>query len=200
MLELWQDRSPEEKLQDPKKNEDKNNDATNDVTNKVCDAPILSIDDSCDSWVIDSGASFHTTTHRDVLENYVTGSDEKVYLADGESLDIIGMSDVSLKMHNGSVWKIQKVRHVPSLMRNLISVGQLDDEGHSVVFNNRGWKVTKGAMVIARGNKTRTLYVNSSCRSTITVANAAVSFDLWYYRLGHISEKGMKILHSDGKL
>ena len=27
-----------------------------------------------------------------------------------------------------------------------------------------------------------------------------MSSDLWHYRLGHISEKGMKILHSDGKL
>ena len=85
-------------------------------------------------------------------------------------------------------------------MKNLISIRQLDDEGHNVVFNNRGWKVTKGAMVIARGNKTGTLYVNFSCRSTIVVADAAVSSKLWHYILGHMSEKGMKILYSDGKL
>ena len=150
--------------------------------------------------MIDSGASFHTTEHYDVLENYVVGSHDKVYLVDGEPLDIIRMGDVSLKMPNGLVWKIQKVRHVPSLMRNLISVGQLDDEGHNVVFNNGGWKVTKGALVIARGNKIGTLFVNSNCRSTITVANAAVSSNLWHYRLGHMSEKWMKMFHSDGKL
>ena len=65
-------------------------------------------------------------------------------------------------------------------MRNLILVGQLDDEGHNVVFCNRGWKVTKGAMMVARGKKTRTLYVNSSCRSTIVVADNRVSSDLWH--------------------
>ena len=37
--------------------------------------------------MIDSGASFHTTA----LENYVTGSHGKVYLADGEPLDIVEM-------------------------------------------------------------------------------------------------------------
>ena len=78
-------------------------------------------------------------------------------------------------------------------MRNLISVGQLDDEGHNGVFNNGGWKVTKGAIVVARGNKTGTLYVNSSCKSRIAVADNSVSSDLWHYRLGHISEKGMKM-------
>ena len=88
--------------------------------------------------MIDLGASFHTTAHRDVLENYVTKSHGKVYLVDGEPLDIIGMGDVSLKMSNGSVWKIHREKHVLGLMRNLISVGQLDNEGHNVVFNNGG--------------------------------------------------------------
>ena len=69
-----------------------------------------------------------------------------------------------------------------------------------MVFNNESWKVTKGTMVVARGTKTRTLYVNSSCRSIMTVADDSVSSDLWHYRLGHMSEKEMKMLHSDGKL
>ena len=121
-----------------RKNEDKNNDVANAVTSKVRDALILSIDDSCDSWVLDSSASFHTTSQREAMENYVAGNHGKVYLANGEPLDIIGMGDVSLKIPNGLVWKIQKVRQVPGLMRNLISIGQLDDEGHNVVFNNGG--------------------------------------------------------------
>ena len=104
----------------------------------------MSVDDSYDSWVIDSGSSFYTIEHSDVLENYVVGSHRKVYLADGKPLHIIGIGDVSLKMPNWSVWRIQKVRHVLGLMSNLILIRQLDDEGHNVVFNNEGWKVTKG--------------------------------------------------------
>ena len=184
----------------PRKNKDKNNDVANAVTDEVRDALILSVDDSYDSWVLDLDASFHTTSQCDVLENYVAGNHGKVYLDDGEPLDIIGMRDVNLKMSNGSVWKIQKVRHVLGLIRNLVSVGQLDDEGHNVVFNNGSWKVTKGAMVVTRGKKTRTLYVNSNCRSTIADTDDSVTSDLWHYKLGHMSEKGMKMLHSDGKL
>ena len=36
-----------------------------------------------------------THTILDFLENYIVGNHEKVYLADGEPLDIIGMRDVS---------------------------------------------------------------------------------------------------------
>ena len=72
-------------------------------------------------------------------------------------------------------------------MWNLILVGKLDDEGHNVVSENGGWKVTKVAMVVAQGKKTRTLHVNSSCKSLIAVADNSMSFDLWHYRLGHMS-------------
>ena len=41
----------------PRKNENKNNELANVVTDEVNDALILSVDDSCDSRVIDSGAS-----------------------------------------------------------------------------------------------------------------------------------------------
>ena len=69
-----------------------------------------------------------------------------------------------------------------------------------MVFNNASWKVTKGAMVVTRGKKTRTLYVNSSCKSIIVIVDNCVSSDLWHYRLCHMSEKGMKMLHADRKL
>ena len=86
----------------PRKNTDKN-DAANVVTDEVRDALILSVDDLYDSWVLDSGASFHTTSQRDLLENYVAGNHGKVYLADGEPLDVIGIRDARLKIPNGSV-------------------------------------------------------------------------------------------------
>ena len=101
----------------------------------------LFVDDICDSLVLDSGASFHTTSQRDLLENYVAGNRGNVYLADGEPSNNIRIRVVRSKMPNKSMWKIQKVRHMSGLMINLILVGQLDDEGHFAVFCNGGWKV-----------------------------------------------------------
>ena len=87
------------------------------------------------------------------MTNYVTNDFEKVYLANGQSLNIVGFGDVKIKQPNGSVWILQKVRHILELKKNLISIGQLDDCGHSIHFGSGEWKVTKRAMVIARGNK-----------------------------------------------
>ena len=82
---------------------------------------------------MDLGASFHTTPHREIIQNYVAGDFGKVYLADGSALDVVGIGDVRILLPNGSVWLLEKVRHIPNL-RNLISIGQLDDEGHAILF------------------------------------------------------------------
>ena len=117
-----------------------------------------------------------------------------------QPLDVVDMGDVRILLPNGSVWLLKKVRHIPELRRNLISVGQLDDEGHAILFVGGTWKVTKGVMVLARGKKTGTLYITSSPRDTIVVADVSTDTSLWYRRLGHMNEKGMKMLLSKGKL
>ena len=47
-----------------KKNED---DSANAVTEEIQDALLLAIDSPLDDWVLDSGASFHTTPHREII-------------------------------------------------------------------------------------------------------------------------------------
>ena len=53
---------------------------------------------------------------------------------------------------------------------------------------------------MARGKKTGILYMTSSPRDTIAVAEASTDTSLWHRRLSNISEKGMKMLLSRGKL
>ena len=103
------------------------------------------------------------------------------------------MGDVQILLPNGSVWLLEKVRHIPDLRRNLISVGQLDDEGHAILFVGGTWNVTKGARILDRGKKTGTLYMTLSPRDTIAVADASTDTSLW-------CDQGMKMLLSKGKL
>ncbi|KAE8686500.1 cytochrome P450 71A9-like [Hibiscus syriacus] len=134
------------------------------MTEETGDAMILSVNSPIESWILDSGASFHSTPCREIMENYVSGDFGKVHLADDETLKI------------------------------------LDGEGYSTTFSGCEWKITKGALVIARGKKTGTLYVTSNLENIIAVADADGKSNLWHQRLGHMSEKGMKTLLSKGKL
>ncbi|KAH9313082.1 hypothetical protein KI387_028117, partial [Taxus chinensis] len=73
-----------------------------------------------------------------------------VYLGDDEPCNITGKGDVHLKLQNGNPWVLKDVRHVPSLKRNLISIGKLGESGCVVTFTADSWKVTKGSLVVAR--------------------------------------------------
>ena len=69
------------------------------------------------------------------------------------------MGKLLVKQHNGNQWLLNKVRHVPYLKKNPISTGQLGGEGCVTNFTDKTWKVTKGALVIAKGEKVGTLYL-----------------------------------------
>ena len=54
--------------------------------------------------------------------------------------------------------------------------------------------------MIARGNKRSTLYMIIDPNNVVFVAEANNDARQWYNRLGHMSQKGMKELLSNGKL
>ena len=54
---------------------------------------------------------------------------------------------------------MKDVRVVLSLTKSLISVRQMDEQGHEVKFENQQWKVVKGNLVIACRRKRGSLYM-----------------------------------------
>ncbi|KAE8697500.1 Retrovirus-related Pol polyprotein from transposon TNT 1-94 [Hibiscus syriacus] len=121
------------------------------ITEETDDAMILSVNSPIESWILDSGASFHSTPCQEIMENYVNDDFERVHLADDKTLKIVEKGDLRLKLPNQTTWTLKGVRHISGLKRNLISVGQLDGEGYNTTFSGCKWKITKGALVIARG-------------------------------------------------
>ena len=87
------------------------------------------------------------------------------------------------------------MRHVPDVRLNLISTGRLDDEGYTDSIRNGTLKFCKGNMVVARVEKTNTLYVMHArlCWEETNVAVDTIT-ELWHKRLCHMSEKGMRKL------
>jgi hypothetical protein len=79
-----------------------------------------------------------------------------VYLGDNEPFQIVGKKRIKIKFHNGNHWLLHEIKHVPRLSKNLISTGQLDDEGCVITFSDKNWKVTKGALVVEKSVKVGT--------------------------------------------
>jgi hypothetical protein len=86
----------------------------------------------------------------------------------------------------------KEVRHVLYIRKNLISIGKLESEGYISIFTDKVWKVTKGSLVIAKGEKVGTLYLcTGNIESCISLSSIKVDTKLWNHSLGHMSDKGM---------
>ncbi|ONK73555.1 uncharacterized protein A4U43_C04F32840 [Asparagus officinalis] len=77
-----------------------------------------------------------------------------------------------------------------------------DNEPCSVVERDDvdSWKISNDTMMVDHDNKIITLYLTSHASDTLTITTSKESAALWHNRLGHMSENGMTILHSQEKL
>jgi hypothetical protein len=106
------------------------------------------------------------------------------------------MGKVKIKQRNGNQWLLKEVIHVPDLTKNITSTGKLGSEGCISIFTDKLWKFTKGSLAIEKGEKVGTLYLcTGNTDSYISLDSTGVDTTLWNHRLGHMSEKGMQILH-----
>ncbi|GJQ89640.1 retrovirus-related pol polyprotein from transposon TNT 1-94 [Tanacetum coccineum] len=133
------------------------------------DTLVCCVKNTIDDRIMDSGASFHATYFKEELEMFKLCSG-KVRLADDKTLDIAGVGDVVLTTSFGTSWTLKDVRYIPGLKKGLISIGQLNEEGYHIGFGDQQWKVTKGSLVVARGNKRGSLYMVEVPSDEINVA------------------------------
>ncbi|XP_074347159.1 uncharacterized protein LOC141685989 [Apium graveolens] len=86
-------------------------------------------------WYLDNGASNHMTGERSKfkeLGEQVTG---KVRFGDGSTVDIKGKGSVLFKCKNGEEKLFHEVYFIPTLCNNILSLGQLSEEGNRVVMH-----------------------------------------------------------------
>ena len=116
-----------------------------------------------------------------------------------------------MKLQGGRIRTLPGVLHIPALAKNLIFVRNMDDAGVKIVFDKDTCKMVWGSLVLMRGVWIGTLYklpgstVIDGCNSSVVPESGAKILAvygentmLWHQRLGHIGEKGLRILHGNG--
>ena len=98
-----------------------------------------------ESWLIDSGASFH---HREWFYEYEKYDGGDVFLGDDRKARIVGCGKVKLKLQGGRIRTLPGVLHIPALDENPISISKMDDAGVQTVFEKDTCKMVWGALVL----------------------------------------------------
>lgn len=100
--------------------------------------------------------------------------------------------------------------HIPRWVQNFISVSKMGDAGLQTMFEKDTCKLVQGEMVFLRGIRIMTLYKllgrndTSSYHPKVILETEEISSFivdstmLWHRQLGHISEKGLRSMHSKG--
>ncbi|XP_022848593.1 uncharacterized protein LOC111370921 [Olea europaea var. sylvestris] len=79
-------------------------------------------------WVLDSGCTFHMCLIKNWFIELVDLSGGQVQMGNDMSCQIRGTGKLNLLLSNNYILELDKVRYVPELKRNLISLGELDEK------------------------------------------------------------------------
>jgi hypothetical protein len=126
-----------------------------------------------EAWLVDSGASFHMTPHKEWFCEYERYDGGNVFLGDDSTTRILGQGKVKLRLIYGSIRILHGVLHIPGLARNLISISRLDDVGVKTIFEKETCRMVQGEMVLLKGFWFGTLYnfqgstISDGCNSSI---------------------------------
>ncbi|GKU85713.1 hypothetical protein SLEP1_g340 [Rubroshorea leprosula] len=123
----------------------------------------------------------------------------KVRLGDNKQVQIEGKGIIAIRTKSGIEKLIHDVYYIPNLAHNLLSVGQLVENGYVVEFHDGlcEIKCSKSNMSLAKipmaKNKMFPLEI-SFLNDLALVANVKDDSKLWHMRYGHLHFNGLKLL------
>lgn len=152
---------------------------------------------------LDNGASNHMTGQRTKfkeLDEKITG---KVRFGDGSTVEIKGKCSVTFKCRNGEDVRLDGVYYIPTLYNNIISLGQLSENGKKVILNGvHLWVYDERGRLLMNVKRTanRLYKIILECnKPNCLMSVTKESSWLWHLRLGHVNFNSMKLL-SDKKM
>ena len=80
------------------------------------------------------------------------------YHSNDHPCNMEGISTVQIKTFDGMVRELKKVRYVPQVKKNFISIGTLKALGHAVSVRDGVLKITRSSMVVMKGVRRNNLY------------------------------------------
>ena len=84
---------------------------------------------------MDSGCSDHMTGIRSLFKELDENQKSEVPFGDDKMVKVEGKGTIGIKTSQDNVKLLHDVQYVPNLTHNLLSVGQLMEDGYSILFD-----------------------------------------------------------------
>ena len=90
-------------------------------------------------WVMDSAASKHICRDREMFDTLkIVGEFGHYKLGNGGKGKVEGIRSVKMNLYDGAIRTFSNVRFVPSLVVNVISMGEMTSQGYKYVGSKWG--------------------------------------------------------------
>lgn len=142
-------------------------------------------------WYLDNGASNHMTGIKEsfaVLDLNVTG---QVRFGDGSKVMIHGKGSLLFECKNGDQLLIPDVYYIPALTSNILSLGQLTEEGYDIRMRGDLLKMedATGRSVLKIQRSVNRLYkiMLKNAKPVCLAINMNDEAWIWHARMGHVN-------------
>lgn len=146
-------------------------------------------------WYLDNGASNHMTGDRSKFRELDEGVTGLVKFGDGSTVEIKGKGSILFKGKTGEELLFREVYFIPTLCNNIISLGQLSENGNKVVLNGNYLWVYDGngrlIMNVKRSENRLYKIVIETSKSTCLLSKSEELSWRWHSRLGHVNFQAM---------
>jgi hypothetical protein len=138
-------------------------------------------------WYVDSGFSKHMTGDKDIFLTLKKERDGSISFGNDNSTRIIGKGTVKLGSKDA---KEENVLLVEDMKHNLLSVSQMCDQGHKLVFDSEKCEIRKagsGKLVATTKRTPSNIYVLNEIGKERCFLGKDDESWLWHKRMGHIN-------------
>lgn len=153
-------------------------------------------------WYLDNGASNHMTGLRSLFTEIDEGVTGEVKFGDGSTVQIQGRGSVTLTTIDGKECTLKEVYFIPNLCNNIISLGQLTENGSRVVIRGEYlWVYDNNNELLLQvkrsGNRLYKMIVQETRGACLLTKTEEASW-LWHSRLGHVNFQAMLQMSKNG--
>nr|KYP76948.1 Retrovirus-related Pol polyprotein from transposon TNT 1-94 [Cajanus cajan] len=163
--------------------------------------------ESCDngdgSWYLDSGCSNHMAKDQSIFKDIDNSVKVKVRLGNGTMVESQGKGTVVVETKKGTRL-IKDVLLVPNLKENLLSIGQMMENGYSLHFERDICKIYDSKRVeigqVKMEKRNRSFPLSFNCGTNLAMKVEVDDSWLWHRRFGHFNIHALKLLHQKGMM
>lgn len=152
-------------------------------------------------WYLDNGASNHMSGEKSKFSTLNEGVSGQVKFGDGSSVEIKGKGSIIFNCKNGEERTLSDVYFIPSLRSNIISLGQLTEEGNQVTIKGDYMWVHErdGRLLMKVKRSANRLYklIIESAKPRCLLSRTEEDSKLWHARLGHVNYQAMSLMFKE---